>query len=154
MVTTLQRHELVPLGMPQGILVLHGHLRRDLDRNRTRVGEEDAVESGRRKGRELLRELNRRIVREPTEHHMTEPLGLPPNRLDDRRMIVAVRDAPPAGHRIHELPSIGQLDRDAGRRLRELHRRRIPERGIGMPDMRTIVVQGTHAKISEKSTSG
>ena len=42
----------------------------------------------------------------------------------------------------------------AARYIRELHRRRIPERGIGMPDMRTIVVQGTHAKISEKSTSG
>ena len=139
-VPALQRRELRAPRTPLRPLVLHGHLRGHLHGDRPRVREKHAVEARRRTCGEPLGQLNRRFVRETAEHDMAHPLALATNRLDDRRMVVSVRHAPPAGDGVNQPPPVGEFDLHALRRARHAHGRRILQRGVRMPDMRLVEI--------------
>ena len=55
-------------------------------------------------------QFHRWFVRETAEHDMAHLLALATNRLDDRRMVVSVRHAPPAGNGVNQPPPVGKLD--------------------------------------------
>ena len=95
-IAALQRKKSVALWVSERVLVLDGHLRCDLDGNGTRVCEKHAIKTGRRNRRKLLCKFYGRIVGETAEHNMAQLLRLTAYRLDYRRVVVAMRDAPPA----------------------------------------------------------
>ena len=153
-VTALQREKSVALWVPERVLVLNGHLRGDFHGDRPGVREEHAIKTMRRNRRELFCEFNGGIMGEAAEHHVAHLLRLTTYRLDDCRVVVAMRDAPPARHRVDEPRTVGKFDLHAGRRFRVQDWRRILERGVGVPDPCAIIFKRRHLKISEKSTSG
>ena len=153
-VAALEREHLAAPGPALRLLVLDRHLDCDFDRDRARVGEEDAVEPRRRDSGETLRQLDRRRMGEPAEHDVRQTLGLPAHGFHDMRMAVPVRHAPPARHGVDQARAVGETQRHSRGGSHLAHRRRIPQRSVRMPDVRTVVFEAGHGKSSEKSTSG
>ncbi len=94
---------------------LEADLDRHLDRDRSRVGEEDVLERLRRQLHQPRRQLDRRRVREPAEHHVRHPLQLRAGGGVERRMTVAVNRAPPRRHPVDQLAAVGERDSNAAR---------------------------------------
>ena len=154
MVAALQREKPIALWMPKRVLVLDGHLRGDFHGDRPGVCEKHAVEPARRNRRELLCKFYGRVVGKAAEHHVAHLFRLTTYRLDDCRVVVAMRDTPPARHRVNESRTVGKFDLHARRRFRVQHRRRVVKRCVGVPDPRAVIFERRHPNISEKSTSG
>ena len=96
MVAALQREKSVALWVPERVLVLNGHLRGDFHGDRPGVREEHAIKTMRRNRRELFCEFYGRVVGKAAEHHVAHLFRLTTYRLDDCRVVVAMRDTPPA----------------------------------------------------------
>ncbi len=115
--------------------VLHRHLHGDLDRHRAGVREEHPIEIAGHQGREPSRQRQRRLVRQPAEHHMRHRCELPFDRLPDVGMVVAMTGRPPRGDAVDQRAAVGERDaaavgaHDRQRRPRGLHLR------IGQPDV-------------------
>ena len=83
---------------------------RDLDRDRSGIGEEHAVEIARQQRRETLRQRQGRLMHEPAEHDMRHHVELALHRGANMRMIVAVAGGPPRRDAVDQLAAVGQDD--------------------------------------------
>ena len=115
--------------------VLRRHLERDFDRDRTGVGKEHAAEIARQQRGQPPRQRQRRLMRQPAEHHMRHLLELLGHRVPYVRLVIAVAGGPPAGDAVDQFAAVGQHD---ARALRAHHRQRRRcglHLGIGQPDV-------------------
>ena len=123
-------------GFPQVAPVLQGDLERDLDGDRSGIGEENARQPGGSHRRQPARQPQRRLVHQAAEHHVRHRLQLPRHALENMRVIVAVADAPPRRDAVDQLAAVGQNDpaavrpHDGQRRRGDLHL------AVGEPDVR------------------
>ena len=76
MVGAAQREDARAPRLPAPRSDLDRHLQRHLDAHRAGVCEEDVFEAVRCHRHEALRERDRRLVREPTEHHVRQRVEL------------------------------------------------------------------------------
>ena len=118
--------------------VLHRHLHRDFDRDRSGIGEEHAVES-RHQRAEAPRQRQRALMDEAAEHHVGHDVELALHRGGDLGMIIAVAGGPPRRDAVDQFRAVGEDDAAAARRLdrqrcgRGLHLR------IGQPDVGQVI---------------
>jgi hypothetical protein len=121
-----------------GNLILDRQLDRDLDRHRARVAEEHVLQRIRRDLHQPLGQPDRRLVRQPAEHHVTEVVHLILHGRVQHRSAVAVDHAPPGRHRVDRLDRpagpVVELQAYAGRASDQPDRRRLGQRGVRMPE--------------------
>ena len=138
-VATLERKKFALFRESARVLILHGHLRGNLHRDGTGVGEEHAIQPRRHERGQRLSQFDGRRMGEAAEHHVGKRLALAADRLDDGGMVVPVGNTPPTRNGIRKRTPIRQRQLGTARRLHKTHRRRIAQRGIRMPDMTTII---------------
>ncbi len=100
--------EQVALRLAATLPVLQRHLDGDLDRDAAGVGEEDAVQLRRCQRDEQLGQRHGRLMGEPAEHHVAEPVHLVVHRRVEDRVPVAVDGGPPRRHAVDQLPPVLQ----------------------------------------------
>ncbi len=126
------------LGPAAAALGLQHHLQRHLDRHRSGVGEEDLLEPLGRQLDQALGKPDRRLVREPAEHHVRVVVQLRGDGRVEGRVVVAVDRRPPRRHAVDELGAVGQPDAYAVGPRHHPHRRRVGHRGVGVPHVLAV----------------
>jgi hypothetical protein len=113
-------------------VALESELDGDLDGDRAGVGEEDALQSGRREGEQSLAERDGGLVGEAAEHDVGQTLELRAHRGFDMRMAIAVDDRPPGRHPVDQLAAVGEAQSYALGRFHGEERIRLGRR-VGVP---------------------
>jgi hypothetical protein len=126
------------LGPAGPALGLQHHLERDLDRHRTRVGEEHPVQPGRADLDQPLGETDRRCMGEAAEHHVREVVRLRGERSVEHRVVVAVDGGPPRRHPVDEPGAVGQPQAYPVGAGHQSDRRRVGHRRVGVPEVLAV----------------
>jgi hypothetical protein len=123
------------------LVVLQGHLQRDLDRDRSRVGQEDTLQAGGGDVDQPLAEADRGLVRQSAEHHVGHLVDLRPQGVVEVGVAVAVDGAPPGRHRVDDLPAVGQPEAYPLRAGDQLRHQRIGHRRVRVPQVLAVEVE-------------
>lgn len=129
--------ETVLFGMSERLPVLDGHLLRNLDRDRSRVGEKDARKGG-KSLEKTAPEPDGRPVSEASEHHVRKDGRLLLYGLDELSVAVAVHGAPPGRCAVDEPAPVGQCERAPLCTGDALDGNRIDGRSVRMPEMAAV----------------
>ena len=147
---------------PPAGLSLPGHLHRDLDRHRPRVGQEHLIQrrrprssqsprrrhlatagASRRQPHQPPAELNGWFVGEPAEHHVAHLVQLRPRRGIQLGHGVPVDGTPPRRHRVDDLARFAvnpQAKPGPGRGFGQIRRAWPGHRRVGMPQVVAVEV--------------
>ncbi len=135
---TVEREEARLLGPARLRVKLQGHLHRGLDRGGAVVGVEHLIEPARRDLGELLGEQGRGLVGDARERDVTQPTGLPLQRRDEPRVVVAEGADPPRTVAVEQPLAARELE---PRALGAHHHERIVARAplvhrrVGVPEV-------------------
>ena len=125
--------------------VLQGHFHRHLNRHRTGISEENALQRFRSHCHQLAAQGHRRGVSDPAEHDVRHLVDLRFHRRIKTRVIVAVDCRPPGGHTVNQLFAAGEGQLATVGGNHRVDRQGGSHRGVGVPDVAPIegeIVQG------------
>jgi hypothetical protein len=90
---------------------------------------------------EPRRELYRGPVREAAEHDMGHRVELRAKGVVQNGMVVSVNGGPPRRHAVYQLAAVGESQANAARGFHELHRQRLGDRAVGMPNVPAVLFE-------------